>query len=90
MSSFIQHSKNYMLGIWLDKLPDRTCVFTELSCMPSFLSEMIDYLEDFVMTVYDPSRKFSSTRLNDLRFALFKASVLNDLRWLPPTGYNTV
>ena len=48
-------------------------------------SSSYSYLLENAIVVYDPSRKFSCTGLNALRFALFKASSVNDLRRIPPT-----
>ena len=85
-SFFFGYSKRKLFAVWLEKLPELTFTFSELSCMPDSLSsESMNACEEFLMAAYDNAQMFGNCGLNNLRFHLFNSSSINDLRRLPPT-----
>ena len=79
-------SKRKLLALWLEKFPELTFVFSELSCMPESVTDSsVDAIEQYWVAAYDSQKKFGICGLNDLRFLIFNSSAINDLRRLPPT-----
>ena len=86
-NSFVfSFSKRKLLALWLEKFPELTFVFSELSCMPESVTDSsVDAIEQYWVAAYDSQKKFGICGLNDLRFLIFNSSAINDLRRLPPT-----
>ena len=78
-------SKRKLLALWLEKFPELTFVFSELSCMPESVTDSsLDAIEQYWVAAYGSQKKFGICGLNDLRFLIFNSSAINDLRRLPP------
>ena len=86
VSSIFNQGKTRIWDRWFDsnETIELTNVFNYLSDKPEDISEeYLDIIERFIIYLYDPASE--NTRLDEFRMVLFKGSLHNNLRLIPPS-----
>ena len=89
VSAFFGHSKNAQFKAWMNhsKLTELTAALRGLSCCPDIetVKNSMEVIEPWVMSWYNKAGLYDCASIDGLRFQLFKHSVKDELRDLPPS-----